>query len=89
MRGAADRQWIRIRGRTRPIRYSDIGACGYLRERGAPLRPALNDRSFKFSTRVTRSHHVPGGHEICAQGNPIRPTPTNPIRVTLGALAAP
>jgi hypothetical protein len=40
-------------------RDEDIGARGYLRERGVPLRPALNDRSFKFSTRVTRSHRVP------------------------------
>jgi hypothetical protein len=28
----------------------------------------LHDRSLKLSTRITRSHHVPGGYEVRADG---------------------
>lgn len=49
-------------------RDEDIGACGYLPERGALLDPALHDPSLKLITRITRSHHVPGDHEVRADG---------------------
>jgi len=38
----------------------------------------LRDRSFKFSTRVTRSHHVPGGYEVCAHGQSHPPYANEP-----------
>ena len=43
-----------------------------------PLRPAMDDRSFKFSMRVTRTHRVPGGHEVRAHGQSHSPYANEP-----------
>jgi hypothetical protein len=59
-------------------RDEQIGVYGYLRECGAPLPAALQDRLLNLGTRVARSHRVPGGHEVCVHGQAHPPYANEP-----------
>ena len=66
-----------------------FGACSYLHERGTHCAPQWMTARSSSACASPALTVCPAATRFAHMGNPIRPTPTNPTRVTLGPLAAP